>query len=309
MLVGYGAAHWLGLSQRMFNFLMFCAGMTLLHGLNKKELSKFQLVICIALMMGVANGNGFARRQEIAARTEFPELSAKATGEEIATAYKPRFYFISTRMMGGLQEFTNQTDGAGSGLMLARDRYHGLIVTNRHVIDPVYFAKLENLPIPHFSRLEITASSPAKESNQYQASIVAVHQETDLALLLINSHSDRNQAVRIAQLSSIPLGSQVFSLGNPHGLGFRMYPGTITNEPHRDEYVDHSCQLDPGYSGGPLILQSRGLFAGVNTLGVGRGGNLALPAEQILPVFVNLLFQVRTLRQGHPRCLMSVRWV
>ena len=212
-----------------------------------------------------------------------PELDTHASIKEISEAYAPYFYFVGadfTRYSSGVLGQARQSDGAaGSGILLVHDDEAGLILTNRHVIDPAYAARLSGVRGNRFSDLRITAKKRGDELAE-SAQVVAIHKEHDLALLLVEEDFDGRGAVKLAPPYIVDIGSAVVSLGNPQNLGYRARDGKISNEP--EDFIEHTCQIDPGFSGGPLLLKDRGLLAGINTLAVGRGGNYAISVEPAL---------------------------
>ena len=130
-----------------------------------------------------------------------------------------------------------------------------------------------------FSNLSISLRRPGDPKTLEVVSVVR-HDEHDLALILVGGEFQDVEALTIVKTSSLKMGDTVLSLGNPGGIGFRVVPGMVSNEP--SDYIDHSCPIDPGYSGGPLILQRRGHLAGINTAISGRAVNFAFPAERLL---------------------------
>ena len=86
------------------------------------------------------------------------------------------------------------------------------------------------------------------------------------------------------------IGRFVFAMSNPGGRGLRVTFGTITATERSFRgprgrriagSLEHTAQLLPGSSGGPVI-DANGALLGLNTNRLGEGFYLAIPADQAL---------------------------
>ena len=208
---------------------------------------------------------------------DIPSLPRNADARRITEEYKDRVAFIQVAYTSREQwlfwQHTVAGRGQGSGILLANDRTRGLILTNRHVIDPTYGRNASNL-------LSLSMEAKlASEAERHSARPVAVHRSLDLALVLVERPFASRGAVRIANHRLLQQGEGVVALGNPLGIEFVTTEGIISGL--RQGEIVTSCPISRGNSGGPLILKRRGLVAGINTLTF-RGGqniNVAVPAE------------------------------
>lgn len=125
-----------------------------------------------------------------------PSLPKVADAQRITSEYKDRVAHIqmgyeSTESRFLWQE-TVTSDGSGSGILLANDRTRGVILTNRHVIDPMYTGNASNV-----NWLAVQAKL-ASESDWYPARIVAIHRSLDMALVVVERPFRSKGAVRVA---------------------------------------------------------------------------------------------------------------
>jgi S1-C subfamily serine protease len=206
-----------------------------------------------------------------------PQLSKLADAQEITAAYKSRVVHLQTGYQTPRNSrFSRGTvvgGGSGSGLLLANDRTGGVIVTNRHVVDPGYAGG-----VSRYTDLNVRVKL-ASEDAWYPAKVVAVHRSFDLALVLVERPFSSRGAVRLARQSKLKQGEPVVALGNPLAVDFVTTEGILAKT--SADLLLTSCPISPGNSGGPLILKRRGLVAGLTTLQLTEGQNLngALVAE------------------------------
>lgn len=218
-------------------------------------------------------------------RMDIPKLPKKATAEEITTAYRERCYHIgvtytSTVIRKGFLFDSRETaasGASGSGVLIANDTSHGLIVTNRHVVDPGYSGE-------EFGDLRVYVKSAA-QADVMLARIAAVHSRLDLALVIVDASFPRRGAIRLMREATIRQGEPAVAIGNPLGLEFIVSEGIISGR--SGGMLTTTSPISPGNSGGPLFLARRGRLAGINTSSAtdGQNVNLAVPAESILQSF------------------------
>jgi S1-C subfamily serine protease len=179
--------------------------------------------------------------------------------------------------------------GTGSGFMW--DRY-GHVVTNYHVVADVQAA---------YVRLS--------SQRVYEAALVGVSPEHDIAVLRIDSGAGGPAPVAIGSSHDLKVGQKVLAIGNPFGLDYSLTGGVIsaldrTIPSDEGRKIEHLIQTDaainPGNSGGPLI-DSAGRVIGMNTAIFSPSGNFAgigfaVPVDTINRVVPRLIAYGRYVR-------------
>ncbi len=172
--------------------------------------------------------------------------------------------------------------GTGSGF-LWDDRGH--VVTNYHVIKDVRAA---------YVRLANRRS--------YEAVLVGVSPQHDIAVLRIGSRGVGEPPAPIGSSANLKVGQKVLAIGNPFGLDYTLTTGVIsaldrTIRSEEGRAIEHLIQTDaainPGNSGGPLI-DSAGRVIGMNTAilstnGYSAGIGFAVPIDTINRVVPRLI--------------------
>lgn len=179
--------------------------------------------------------------------------------------------------------------GTGSGFMWDR---HGHVVTNYHVVADVQSAYVR-LP----------------DQRVYEAVLVGMSPEHDIAVLRIGTGAPGPLPVAIGSSHDLRVGQKVFAIGNPFGLDYSLTTGVIsaldrTIPSPEGRTIDHLIQTDaainPGNSGGPLI-DSAGRVIGMNTAIFSSSGNFAgigfaVPVDTINRVVPRLIAHGRYVR-------------
>lgn len=158
---------------------------------------------------------------------------------------------------------STDTDALGSGVIIAEN---GDIATNLHVIrnSKAVVAKLWNGSV-----LVVTGVS-------------AFSEEMDLAILRTSGTELR--AVTIGSPTTLSVGNEVVSIGNPLGLEGSLGTGVVSG--FRDvgpgRLIQTTVPLSPGSSGGGLF-DSNGELVGITTasLAQGQGLNFAVSSEYL----------------------------
>ena len=115
----------------------------------------------------------------------------------------------------------------------------------------------------------------ANREQTYEARIVGVARQLDLAVIKIEAH----------KLSAIPIrkavlprqGEMVFAFGSPEGLRNSVTMGVVSavaRQPDPDSplvYVQTDTPINPGNSGGPLV-DADGELVGINTFILSSSG-------------------------------------
>jgi len=176
----------------------------------------------------------------------------------------------------------------GSGFVYNDARGNLYVITNYHVVSQA-------------NTLSITFERQDGTKRKFEnLTIIAADEEIDLALLAF-ARGDRPVARGLSFLArQAQEGEDVFSAGFP-GLGITpiwqfgrgmvsnarvQFPKSLSDETLMGPYIQHTAQIDPGNSGGPLLVAQASAPAGyavvgINTLSALRrqAANYAIPVS------------------------------
>jgi serine protease Do len=169
----------------------------------------------------------------------------------------------------------------GSGVIVDPEGY---IVTNAHVVNGAERIEVV-VPVPVVAATPVEAALEVREKS-YDARIVGVSREIDLAVLKIEAHGLAALSIHSPNLSK--QGEMVFAFGSPEGLRNTVTMGVVSSvarQPDPDSplvYVQTDTPINPGNSGGPLV-DADGNLVGINTFilsssGGNQGLGFAIPA-------------------------------
>ncbi len=172
--------------------------------------------------------------------------------------------------------------GSGSGFIWDKK---GHIITNYHVIRNADLAKVTMY-----------------DGNSYQAELIGVAPEKDLAVLKIDVSASLLKPIALSNSYNLQVGQIAYAIGNPFGLDYTFTKGIISalgreitspaNIPIRD-VIQTDAAINPGNSGGPL-LNSSGQLIGVNTAiyspsGASAGIGFSIPVDEVRWVVPELI--------------------
>ena len=158
-------------------------------------------------------------------------------------------------------------NGLGAGVVITSD---GLIATNAHVVRPAKKVRVETF-----------------EDRELPGIVVAEDSTWDLALVRVESTELRWTPVAIEAGSPAPVGSEVYAIGHPLGLGWTVTRGIVSGYRQAGDVrlIQTDAPISPGNSGGPL-LDKEGHLIGVVTAKILGGGAesvaFALPVSALL---------------------------
>ena len=184
---------------------------------------------------------------------------------------------------------------SGSGFAYVSPDGTCYILTNEHIV-----SQSDSLSIT-FEKLD------GAKTTYDRLKVFYVDEEKDLALLMFDAGAKPfTQGLSFAT-EAIDEGIDVAAAGYP-GLGntalWQFSRGTISNAAARipkssdsDEtfgpYIQHTAQIDPGNSGGPLLVAAQGVPAGYTVIGINtlsafrrQATNYAIPIDQV-QTFIN----------------------
>ena len=184
---------------------------------------------------------------------------------------------------GGPDAGTIRQRSLGSGVIVDSKGY---IVTNRHVVE-----KADRI------RVKLQDESPA--SPGHDAKVIGMDQETDLAVIKIES--DRPlPAAKLGNSDGMEVGDWVLAIGSPFGLQETVTAGIVSAKgrnivPNRQfqSFIQTDAAINPGNSGGPLVNMA-GEVIGINTAILTEtssyaGVGFAMPSNTVAQVYNQLI--------------------
>jgi serine protease Do len=167
----------------------------------------------------------------------------------------------------------------GSGFIVDKSGY---ILTNQHVVDDA-------------ARITVKLDS----GEEFQAKVVGIDDETDLAVLKIDAGHDL-PFVKLGNSDQARVGEWVLALGSPFGLTRTVTAG-IVSQTNREtpqgtafqRFIQTDAAINKGNSGGPLINMN-GEVIGVNSqiatsTGDYNGVGFALPSNEASNVYQQIV--------------------
>jgi serine protease Do len=170
----------------------------------------------------------------------------------------------------------------GSGVIVDPKGY---IVTNRHVVE-----KADRI------RVRLQDDPPGV---QHDAKVVGSDQETDLAVIKIDSERSLPTA-KIGNSDGMQVGDWVLAIGSPFGLQATVTAGIVSAKgrnivPNRQfqSFIQTDAAINPGNSGGPLVNMA-GEVIGINTAiltetNAYAGVGFAMPSNTVVQVYNQLI--------------------
>lgn len=167
------------------------------------------------------------------------------------------------------------TKSTGSGVIISNDGY---IVTNNHVIE-------------NAETVQITLNN----NKEYVAKVIGFDEQTDLALLKIESTG--LSYVVFGNSDSLLIGEWVLAVGNPFRLQSTVTAGIVSAKARNinvlerqgiESFIQTDAAVNPGNSGGALI-NTNGELVGINTAilsssGGYEGFSFAIPSKLVKKV-------------------------
>lgn len=222
----------------------------------------------------------------VTARGDLAEF--EKTSIEVFESASQSVVYINTRQRRISNRFTMQTveveAGTGSGFVWDEQ---GHIVTNYHVIKGA-------------SSAEVIFA----DQSSYQASLVGVSEDHDLAVLKVDATADQLRPVLVGESGNLLVGQSVFAIGRPFGLSQTFSTGVVSARSRSipaqgirgreiEDVIQTDAAINPGNSGGPL-LDSAARLIGVNTAiyspsGASAGIGFAIPVDTVNRVVPQLI--------------------
>jgi S1-C subfamily serine protease len=200
-----------------------------------------------------------------------------------------------------ITNFTRQVDffsfdavdapaGTGSGFVWDKD---GHVVTNFHVIE------------------DGTKFSVTLGDTEYDATLVGVAPDKDVAVLKINAPADRLEPLDLGRSRDLVVGQRVLAVGNPFGFDHTLTTGVVSGLGRElrspsgrriRDVIQTDAAINPGNSGGPL-LDSSGRLIGINSAiyspsGASAGISFAVPIDTVSRLVPQLIKYGRIKQPG-----------
>lgn len=166
---------------------------------------------------------------------------------------------VTTTYQYWFQDYTEKSEGAGSGIIIGRDDNYLYVATNYHVVEGA-----EEINVG-FVDTEVV-----------QARVKGTDKERDLAVVAV-ALSDMNESTakkikvaRIGNSDRLKVGEPAIAIGNALGYGQSVTVGYIsaldrTIQGNEGTYIQTDAAINPGNSGGALI-NSSGEVIGINSV-------------------------------------------
>jgi len=226
-----------------------------------------------------------------------PRLPADLTDEEARNievfrrASASVVYLTSVARYRGFFFDETQIQGSGTGFFWDRK---GHIVTNYHVIEDA-------------NRFSVTLA----DNSSWEARVVGVAPEKDLAVLRIGAAVDQMVPLAPGSSRDLMVGRKVLALGNPFGLDQTLTVGVVSALGRElrspagriiRDVIQTDAAINPGNSGGPL-LDSSGRLIGVSTAiyspsGASAGIGFAVPVDTVKRLVPQLIEYGKPIEPG-----------
>jgi len=233
-----------------------------------------------------------ARPRAVTARGELA-ADEKSTIELFKTVSPSVVYITSKTVRQDLFSFNAMEVPQGTGSGFVWDA-NGFVVTNFHVIKDAQAA-------------DVTLA----DHSTWEARLVGVAPDKDLAVLRIDAPKNLLPAIAIGTSSDLEVGQKVFAIGNPFGFDQTLTTGVISGLGREIESVTRrpiegvvqtDAAINPGNSGGPL-LDSAGRVIGINTAifspsGAYAGIGFAVPVDVVNRLVPQIIRDGKVRRAG-----------
>lgn len=262
--------------------------------MSKADRTPLTATACILLTLFFIPGHASAQAQPASPRaaTSLAELSDAL--ETLATRVTPSVVqiYVSGFGVGDAKPEAGPNHlyrerSIGSGVIIDADGY---IVTNAHVIEGATRVVVELAT--RRAGPQAPRSIVRTPGRRLGAQIVAIDEETDLALLKISE--TKLPVLPLGDSDAIKPGQIVLAFGSPQGLDSSVTLGVVSAVGRQLEpddplvYIQTDAPINPGSSGGPLV-DVAGRLIGINTLiysesGGHEGIGFALPSNIVSTV-------------------------
>jgi len=147
-------------------------------------------------------------------------------------------------------------NGQGAGVIVRGD---GSILTSAHVV-----AGFDEVRVGTY------------DGHEYTGTVVYADADMDLAVVRVEPAGEAWPGVELEPDDSLPIGSKIFVIGHPVGLGWTVTQGIVSGRRRVGEaaptaLLQTDAAISPGNSGGPMLDEHGHLVAIVRSKLVGPG--------------------------------------
>jgi serine protease Do len=171
----------------------------------------------------------------------------------------------------------------GSGVIVDPKGY---IVTNAHVVEKA-------------DRIRVNLAGEEPGAPPYDAKVIGVDRETDLAVIKIDAKKSL-PAAKLGNSDAMNVGDWVLAIGSPFGLEQTVTAGIISSKGRNidnthqfQSFLQTDAAINPGNSGGPLVNMNSeviGINTAIFTQSMGsQGVGFAMPSSTVLNVYNQLI--------------------
>jgi Do/DeqQ family serine protease len=245
------------------------------------------LAVLMMLFPAVGQGQPYPRRNAIvdAVQKVSPAVVNISLEYEIRKRISPFSEFSNPLFDEFFKDFFDPGFGRqykrtslGSGVII--DGQRGYILTNAHVVEKTG-----------------TVTITLNDEREYEAEIVGVDPDSDLAVLHIKAN-DPLPSIAMGDSRDLLIGETVIAIGNPFGFSNTVTTGVISaaNRSFRTkdrvfhDFIQTDASINPGNSGGPL-LNINGELIGINTAiyAGAQGIGFAIPINKARRIIEDLI--------------------
>lgn len=296
---------------RLFSKFVMCAGLAVVFGVVAS--AAFQITDYVGGKITPTETEARIEKAEITAAETEISLQAEtnsgvtpaSTGSDVSQVAENTMPSIVAITNKGVEEvqslfygqsYKQETESAGSGVIIAQSDTELLIATNNHVVDGA-----EELTIC------FTVEADDPESIVVEAQVKGTDPDHDLAVVAVDladiadDVKSKIKVVQIGDSENLKVGQQVVAIGNALGYGQSVTVGYISaldREVTVDNVTNNLIQTDAainfGNSGGAL-LNSSGQLIGINSVKAAASGvegmGYAIPMKTAEPILNDLMNQ------------------
>lgn len=247
-------------------------------------------------LLGTTNSNKTAKQAEAVNSAKLSTSSSGSISSDVAEIVKntmPSVVSITNmsvqqvqNFFGGVQE--QESESAGSGIIISQSDTELLIVTNNHVVEGS-----DTLTVSFVDEESVEANVKGTDASKDLA-VIAVPLES-----IKDSTLEKIAVVNLGDSNQLQVGETAIAIGNALGYGQSVTTGIIsaTNRQlnnYEGKLIQTDAAINPGNSGGAL-LNAKGEVIGINSIKVATGEvegmGYAIPISDISEIITNLMNQ------------------
>ena len=240
------------------------------------------------------------QKTETVGNTQLTTGSGKAVTSDISAIAKnamPSVVSITNMSVKQVQNFfggihEQESESAGSGIIIAQNDTELLILTNNHVVEGN-----DTLTVSFIDEESVTANIKGTDSVRDLA-VIAVQMKD-----IKESTKGKIAVAQMGDSTQLQVGEQVIAIGNALGYGQSVTTGIVsatqrTLDGFDSELIQTDAAINPGNSGGAL-LNMDGQLVGINSAKYSdtnvEGMGYAIPVDDVVGIIEGLMN--RTIRE------------